>query len=721
MVIMQNTILAYNNATSEDYLLERVLWISPDKSEVVLMNIKDKKQLSFPYFRSYQEIVNLIEVGQIRSLSIEPDLRVLAPDNEYLKDYVEDRDEKWEIIKHIVTKEPEIYLRKFRGTLVKEAAKGAGKPEKTIYEWLKKYWFYGKAKNGLLRNYLDCGVPGNKRSYKKKPGPKSEDGNRYIVTEEDKKIFRKAIKKFHIEKGLNIYETYKHMLQENYSDGYYRKHGVMVPIVSPENCPSERQFRYWYDIEYGSKQKYGAKYGQRKAEMNARALIGTPAEDIQGPGALYEIDSTPADVILVSIDRETVIGRANVYFVKDVMSRLIVGMHICTNPSWEEEMVALENASTNKVDYCASLGIEINAEDWPSQYLPKMIIGDRGEHKSKYSNNLVNINVRVANTPSYRGDLKPYIEQQFRRFNARMRESITEGAVRKEHRERGDKNPEKDAIYTIEAFTKLVTLFVLEYNNSALPNGFFMSRELFEDKVELTPLAVWNWGMKKSLLHEMSRNLIRYSLLPKEGGFVSRSGIVFRKLCYTSESERALNEGWFEEESINGEKKIEIIFDPRNCSSVFIKMKDGTFERCILTPRFKEYEGLHFNDVKVLLNYKQKQLKEKKKQKVNTEAVLDAVAKEMTKSEKEKTKAAQKGKPKLSKFKNKRLVRNLDKRITSSQNSWTNVKYQRNEERTNNNIVPFQKQEQKEISSKADPMQLFLMSKNEERRSQHDE
>jgi hypothetical protein len=713
---MQNTILAFNNTISEDVLLERVLWISPDKSEVVLMNIKDKTKLNFPYYRSYQEIIELIEVGQVRTLNIEPDLRLLAPDEEYLNTFIKDRDEKWEIIKDVALKEPEIFLRKFRGTLVKEAASKAGKPEKTIYEWLKKYWFYGKTKNGLLKNYLDCGVPGNDRKYERKPGPKSEDGNLYIVTEKDKKIFKDAIKKFHKTKGLNIKETYKHMLQEYYQDGYYRKHGVMVPIVSPENCPTERQFRYWYDKEYGSKQKYGAKYGKHKAEMNARALIGTPSEDVQGPGALYEIDSTPADVMLVSLDRETVIGRAHVYFVKDVMSRLIAGAHICTNPSWEEEMVALENASTNKVEYCAKFGIEINEEEWPSQYLPKKIIGDRGEHKSKYSNNLVNINVRVANTPSYRGDLKPYIEQQFRRFNARMRESITDGAVKKEHRERGDKNPENDAIYTIEAFTKLVILFVLEYNNSALPSGFFMTRELFEEKVELTPLAVWNWGMKGSLLHEMSRNLIRYNLLPKEDGLVSRSGIVFKKLCYTSD--RAIKEGWFEEESINGQKKIVVNYDPRNCSSVFIKMKDGSFDQCFLTPKFKEYEGLHFNDVKVLINYKEKQLKKMKKQQVNTEAVLDAVAKVLTKSETEKTKAAQKGKPKSAKFKNKRLVRNMDKRMISSQNAWTYVN-NHNNDNIPNNIVPFQKHEN-QPTSKVDQMQLFLMSKNKERRNQRE-
>lgn len=304
-------------------------------------------------------------------------------------------------------------------------------------------------------------------------------------------------KKFHIDKSLTIKETYKKLLQSKYKTGYYREFNEMIPIVEPEKCPTERQFRYWYDKEYNSKQKYGAKYGKRKAEMNARAFIGTPEEDVQGPGAYYEIDSTPADVILVSLDRETVIGRAHVYFVKDVMSRMIVGVHICTTPSWEEEMVALENASTNKVEYCSRFGIEITEEDWPCQHLPKSIAGDRGEHKSKNSNNLVGINVRVRNTPSYRGDFKPYVEQQFRRYNARVRESMTESAVRKEYRERGDKNPENYAVHTIEAFSILTILFVLEFNKSGLPDEFVITKEMFQEKVELTPLGMWNWGLKR--------------------------------------------------------------------------------------------------------------------------------------------------------------------------------------------------------------------------------
>lgn len=308
-----------------------------------------------------------------------------------------------------------------------------------VYSLLKKYWFYGKKVNGLLNDYFDVGVSTSPLKRNINTGPKPENGKSFIITKEDKDKFKKAIKKFHTDQGMNLRATHKHMCEEEYSDGHYRKYNELIPIVAG---PSLRQFMYWYNKEFNKKRKTAAKFGPRKAEMIARSHLKSANGDLQGPGALYETDSTPADVILVSIDHRTVIGRPHVYFVKDALNRLIAGVHVCKTPSWEEEMVALENAATDKVAYCAQFGIAINEEDWPAKHLPRYIVGDRGEMKSKNSNNLALLNVRIGNPPSYRADLKPYIEQQFRSFCMRMRE-VMPGGVDKEHRVRGIKIPKR--------------------------------------------------------------------------------------------------------------------------------------------------------------------------------------------------------------------------------------------------------------------------------------
>lgn len=38
MLLLENTIIEFDSVSSEELVIERILWISKDKSEVVLMN-----------------------------------------------------------------------------------------------------------------------------------------------------------------------------------------------------------------------------------------------------------------------------------------------------------------------------------------------------------------------------------------------------------------------------------------------------------------------------------------------------------------------------------------------------------------------------------------------------------------------------------------------------------------------------------------------------------
>ncbi|WP_052414749.1 transposase [Paenibacillus sp. RS8] len=712
-MIYQNSIISFNKVDLvKKRSLERVLWIAPDRSQVVLINIDDKKKVPFPHFRQYNDLLTQLEDKAVTIESVDPDLRLIVPDELYLSKYSKRRDEKFAIIESIVSKEPDIYIRELRGKLVKEAAETFNKEPNWVYTLLRKYWFYGKNINGLLNDYHDVGVPSQQRRRSKNSGPKPKDGNDFVVTSEEKEIFKKALKEYHADLGMNLKATHKHMCQDYYPDGHYRKYGELIPIAGG---PSYRQFLYWYHSEHNKKKKAVAKFGVRKAEMSSRSLLKSVSSDVQGVGEYYEIDSTPADGLLLSIDHKTEIGRPHVYFVKDVESRLITGMHVCKNPSWEEAMVALENASTDKVVFCAQHGIPISEEDWPAKHLPRYIVGDRGEMKSRNSNNLGILNVRIGNPPSYRADLKPYIEQQFRGFCMRIKE-IMLGGVHKEHRERGDRNPGDKAVFTFQAFTQLVILFVLEFNKKALSEEYLVTKEKFIDNVELTPLAIWNWGMKKNLLQEQPRALIRHALLPKEKCRVTRTGVMLKKMGYASQ--RGEDSGWFEDEQIEGEKEVTVSYDPRNCSSVFIKLKDGKEEQLFLTEKFKEYEGLHFDDVKTIMDYKKNQLKKANKERNQIEGELDAVAKKLNLIGLIKTKDAQKGKPKSSRYKNKRIKRKFEKRSESSANAWTATTTF-----SNNSTSPVASVRKESPQNKQMPqlnkMQMFLLTQSKEKESNH--
>jgi hypothetical protein len=597
--------------------------------------------------------------------------------------------------------------------------KRTGKKEKVIYDYLKKYWFYGKSINGLLNNYFDCGAPGKPRKITKKPGPRSADGNDFIVTEKDKEIFKKADKLFHEEGGMDITATHKHMCEKWYSSGSVREHGVLVPIVKPEKSPTLKQFRNWYTKEYSKYEKYSKSKGKRKAEMDVRALLGNAEERANSVGALFEIDSTPADILLVAEDRKTILGSPTLYMVKDVFSRLIAGFHITrSHASSIEQMVAVENTATNKVEFCRKYGIDIEESDWPCEHLPRELAGDRGELKAKMSENMVNIRVDIANAPSYRGDLKPFIEQHFRLTNKKIRELFLKyGAKPPKLIERGDKDPARNAVMTFYEFTQFMIMLILTYNKSALPENYVVTQEMFEDKVELTPLGVWNWGQGMKLLHKQPRDVLRFNLLPKEGATVTRWGVKWQGMCY--ESPLGIEEGWFVEESIHGEKKITISYDPRNVSSIFIRLKNGRLEPCFLTDKYKEYEGLHLEDVTAIMKYKKDQLNQKKKEAQQHEAVLNAFSKELAEKAKKETKDATKGMSYYERQQGKREVRKEEARSRGSEDAWTSTNSQ-NSIRTDQkgNVVSFPNQDQTgEGEQQSDIQKRFSAKINNRRRN----
>lgn len=668
MQIVVNSIIERLNEDLEVVEILRILWIDVEQKNAVVVNIDDHRKMSYPYVVRCEEIMLEVYEKKSRLSDLETDMQLLSPEEEYLEKYKENRDRRWNLIKDIVQEEPAIYDSKSRGKLIEELHTASGKSKKVIRDYLLKYWFYGKSRNGLLDNYFDCGVPGKQRVYNQKPGPKTT--NKTIVTEADIEIFNSAIKIFHIRLGMNISKTHERMCETFYKRGFYRKYGVKVPIVNPDNSPTLRQFRYWYKNNSTPFSRKSNKHGKRRATMEARAMLGNASEKAICVGAVFEVDATRSDIILVSFDRKTILGKPTVYVVMDVFSRIVAGYHVSlASESWFEAMVAIEHAATNKVENCARYGIQIQDEDWPCRHLPQNLVGDRGELKSQLSERFVNLNVDVLNAPSYRGDLKPFIESNFHITNETVRQLLS-GSTEARQLVRGDYDPARDSSWTIEEFNRFLIVYFLTYNKSALSRKFIPTKDMFVDQVELTPLKVWNWNKGMRLLHEPQRKTLRYNLLPREEAKVTRFGIEFRGLTYACKV--GIEEGWFEGNGIYGKTKIDVTYDPRNCNSIFFKYKNDLLQ-CLLTGRSKEFENLHFFEVEKIMEYRDSQIQEQEKLEKQHRAELHAFAEALNKSAMEMTKEATKDKSFYSRNQNKREVRKTDSKVWGAMGAMSNV------------------------------------------------
>src|SRR5690606_34544891 len=95
-----------------------------------------------------------------------------------------------------------------------------------------------------------------------------------------------------------------------------------------------------------------------------RPLLGSETRKANGPGQIFEVDATIADVYLVSpIDSNIIVGRPVVYIVVDVYSHMVVGLYVgFEGPSWLGVMMAIENTVENKVEFCKQFDIKITEE-----------------------------------------------------------------------------------------------------------------------------------------------------------------------------------------------------------------------------------------------------------------------------------------------------------------------------------------------------------------------
>jgi hypothetical protein len=590
-----------------DPCIERLLWLDPSGTDAVTIEINNRKAL--PKWQKLKDLEAAIAAKELRILEVDPYAALLRPESAILENHRQRRDRAWEIIAPIVeSQEGEAFIETYRGSLVAKATQRTGSIKKTIYNYLRRYWQGGQTKNALLPLFEQCGGKGKERHSSScklgRPSKLAKVTEISIGVNVDDRIrhsFRRGIKLFYEnQKGRTLKDAYQLTLEKFFHKGYEMQDGVLVPVLPPATeLPSFAQFRYWYEKERDLTQVQISRKGERRFNLRHRAVLGDSTQMAFGPGSLYQIDATIGDIYLVSsLDRNRIIGRPVIYFVIDTFSRLIAGFSVSLEgPSWLGAMLALENATLNKVAFCQELGIQIDEADWPSHHLPEGILADRGELEGYNADNLVNaLNVRISNTPPYRADWKGIVERNFRLSNDKMIHWIP-GAVNR-NRERGDKDYRLDAVLDLHQFRKLITLCVLEHNNDHRMDWYRLDEFMIQEYVDPYPIELWNWGVKNRVGHlrTMTPEIVRLNLLPAAEASVTHRGIYYQGLYYTCEL--ALREQWFVKARAEGRRKIPIAYEPRRLDSIYLRLDGGKrLESCHLVDAEKTFKGRDWYEI----------------------------------------------------------------------------------------------------------------------------
>ncbi len=561
--------------------IDVVLWIAANRSNCVCIDTDQKNKSADPIRWSTADIEAALACGKAKIVSFGTENSTGGFQSAPSSKACDDREKAWEIIEPLVFN-PQIFDLKVRRRLIREKAEEKHVSAKVILKYLRRYWQAGQKKNALLPHYdkrggsrkiRQCSV-GIKRGRPNELKVKSGIDVGINVDEEVRRKFRLGISLYYENKsGATLYKAYFETIKWLFNVGLNTIDGVDYPILPRVlERPSFEQFKYWYYRERRLSKAIITREGENEFLLNHRALDGSPLLDVFGPGSIYELDSTVADVYLVSaLDRNRILGRPVLYFVKDAFSRLIVGFGVTLNgPSWTTAMVAVENTMRDKVALCKEFGIYISSSQWPSHHLPRTFRADRGEFLSKNSDTLINdLDVQIDTTAPYRPDWKGMIEQNFKLIDD-MTIHWLPGQPNKV-RKRGGKDYRYDACLTLYEFRQIIISSIIEYNATQWLDDYPKDEDMIADHVFPIPLKLWEWGIRNRSgdLREEDRLKIRLALLPRGMASVNPTGIQFKGVDYICE--RAKKGEWLER-AREKRRKIPISYDPRNLDSIFLRL-----------------------------------------------------------------------------------------------------------------------------------------------------
>lgn len=600
-----------NNISNETF---RILYLpSPPDNQGFWISLSSESNI--PKAFAISETSELLNMGILEPVA---DTQVVVSDENLNTNSVIRRDRTWNLIKNIVQREPDIYMYSRRAELLKIVETQSGVQARNLYNYLGKYWRSGFQINALAPNYKNCGGAREATGLDNRVGKRKREGeNGKVLNEQDYKNFQYAIQHYYQNgKGMTLHQTYRHMLSKHYVVPRF-ENDPEPTTMSADEKPSFSQFYYWHHKNRDVVKDTFSREGERKFNLNHRAIPGRTETLLFGPGDSFQVDATIGDFYLVQkSDRSKVVGRPIVVFYKDAWSRIITGMNITLEnssfPVWKSGLI---NVITSKVDYCTQFGLEIKEEDWPCHVLPSSITTDNGEFAVKAINDIVSsLGITVENCPSFRGDLKGIIERTFKTFNLTLRPYIP-GHVDKDAGERGAKDYRLASCLDLETFTAIMIKVVLFYNNNHYLKDYQRTDDMREKNIPAIPLHLWNYGIahRSGALQSVAPEKYVEALLQKGEAAITAKGIRWQGLYYICDA--AVDGKWLERARIEGSSNVSIRYNPLSCKTIYIKGSDGKFLTCSLTDAYaanrnateEEIKAAHQTDLDNMASFTQQE------------------------------------------------------------------------------------------------------------------
>lgn len=324
---------------------------------------------------------------------------------------------------------------------------------------------------------------------------------------------------------------------------------------------------------------------ERDKQNNNRQLVGNSRTGVYELGQIVEADEMELGCYVVDQnDGETVLGKAVVYCMVEVLSRICIGAYVSLENNsmrgFQQVFLSLLEPHKNQTK---GYNIDYDEEDWPSMIVPNEIRCDRGsEYMSKaYSKAMGELGIRNTPVPPGCGSLKGVVES----FNGLVQTYLkaqlkNNGYV--EDKYRGGDLAKGAACLTLEEIRGLVYQSVILYNRRVFEG--LIDKKYVDNNVSPTPKGIFAYEKAHGRagdptnVNDATRPAYLFAMLAKEEEkrkftWNRRKGIVYT--FYKTELRFYSQEPWFLDilKDEPHPEDIEVRYNVDDIRNVYIRYK----------------------------------------------------------------------------------------------------------------------------------------------------
>lgn len=324
---------------------------------------------------------------------------------------------------------------------------------------------------------------------------------------------------------------------------------------------------------------------ERDKQNNNRQLVGNSRTGVYELGQIVEADEMELGCYVVDQnDGETVLGKAVVYCMVEVLSGICIGAYVSLENNsmrgFQQVFLSLLEPHKNQTK---GYNIDYDEEDWPSMIVPNEIRCDRGsEYMSKaYSKAMGELGIRNTPVPPGCGSLKGVVES----FNGLVQTYLkaqlkNNGYV--EDKYRGGDLAKGAACLTLEEIRGLVYQSVILYNRRVFEG--LIDKKYVDNDVSPTPKGIFAYEKAHGRagdptnVNDATRPAYLFAMLAKEEEkrkftWNRRKGIVYT--FYKTELRFYSQEPWFLDilKDEPHPEDIEVRYNVDDIRNVYIRYK----------------------------------------------------------------------------------------------------------------------------------------------------